>query len=81
MKNKKALEIRNLYKEYFINAKKSRFQALQNISFSVEKGSIVAILGPNGAGKSSLINILAGTVNKSSGKVKINGFDIEKNER
>ncbi len=81
MKNKKALEISNLYKEYFINAKKSRFQALQNISFSVEKGSIVAILGPNGAGKSSLINILAGTVNKSSGKVKINGFDIEKNER
>lgn len=56
-------------------------QALDDVSFSVPRGSIFGLLGPNGAGKSTLINIMAGMVKKSSGTVDIWGFDIDKNPR
>ena len=51
--------------------------ALDNVHLSIPKGSIFALLGPNGAGKSTLINILAGTVIKTSGKAYVNGIDID----
>jgi ABC-2 type transport system ATP-binding protein len=53
--------------------------ALDNINLAIPKGSIFALLGPNGAGKSTLINILAGTVIKTSGKAYVNGIDIDIN--
>lgn len=53
--------------------------ALKSLNLNVEKGSIFGLLGPNGAGKSTLINILAGTVIKSSGKAYIMGVDIDSN--
>lgn len=56
-------------------------QALDHVSFDVPRGQIFGLLGPNGAGKSTLINILAGLVNKSSGRASIWGFDIDENPR
>jgi ABC-2 type transport system ATP-binding protein len=56
-------------------------QALDQVSFDVPRGSIFGLLGPNGAGKSTLINILAGLVNKTSGRASIWGFDIDAHPR
>jgi ABC-2 type transport system ATP-binding protein len=56
-------------------------QALDNVSFDVPRGQIFGLLGPNGAGKSTLINILAGLVVKTGGKVTIWGFDIDQHPR
>ena len=55
--------------------------ALNEVSFDVPRGQIFGLLGPNGAGKSTLINILAGLVTKSDGKVTIWGFDIDEHPR
>jgi ABC-2 type transport system ATP-binding protein len=55
--------------------------ALTNVDLEVPRGQIFGLLGPNGAGKSTTINILAGLVNKSSGKVSIWGFDIDEDPR
>lgn len=56
-------------------------RALDDVSMEVPRGSIFGLLGPNGAGKSTLINILAGMVNKTSGKASIWGFDIDEDHR
>jgi ABC-2 type transport system ATP-binding protein len=56
-------------------------RALDDVSFQVPRGQIFGLLGPNGAGKSTLINILAGLVVKTSGKVNIWGFDIDEHPR
>ena len=56
-------------------------QALDEVSFNVPRGQIFGLLGPNGAGKSTLINILAGLVVKTGGKVNIWGFDIDEHPR
>ena len=56
-------------------------RALDGVSFDVPAGSIFGLLGPNGAGKSTLINILAGLVNKTSGRASIWGFDIDAHPR
>jgi ABC-2 type transport system ATP-binding protein len=71
-----AIEISHLSKTYAGGK-----QALDDVTFHVEQGSIFGLLGPNGAGKSTIINILAGMVNKSSGTAKIWGFDIDVNPR
>ena len=55
--------------------------ALKNLSLEVKQGEIFGLLGPNGAGKTTFINILAGTVMKSSGKVTVWGYDLDKNPR
>tara|TARA_B100000029_G_C17527682_1_gene942223 strand:- start:547 stop:1461 length:915 start_codon:yes stop_codon:yes gene_type:complete len=51
--------------------------ALDHIDLSINEGSIFGLLGPNGAGKSTFINILSGLSNKTSGKVKVFGIDID----
>src|SRR6476620_4111321 len=56
-------------------------RALDDVSFQVPRGRIFGLLGPNGAGKSTLINILAGLVVKTGGKVMIWGFDIDEHPR
>lgn len=76
--NKLALEIKNLSKFYNGGLKNI---ALNNISLNIPAGSIFGLLGPNGAGKSTLINIISGTVIKSSGKVKVWGYDIDKHRK
>lgn len=64
------VEITNLTKKYGSN------KALNNISFSVNKGEILGFLGPNGAGKSTAMNILTGFLSSDSGSAKVCGFDI-----
>ncbi|WP_417205653.1 ATP-binding cassette domain-containing protein [Antarctobacter sp.] len=56
-------------------------QALKGIDLTVPAGSVFGLLGPNGAGKSTLINILAGLVIKTGGKVQIWGWDQDRNPR
>ncbi|KII77510.1 ABC transporter ATP-binding protein [Vibrio renipiscarius] len=67
-----ALEIDQLRKTYA-----GGFEALKGVSLNVEKGDFYALLGPNGAGKSTTIGVISSLVNKTSGKVKIFGFDID----
>ena len=51
--------------------------AVRDVSFSVGRGEVVGFLGPNGAGKTTTLRILAGFMGATSGKVRINGHDIE----
>ena len=55
--------------------------AVDNISFSVGEGEFFAFLGPNGAGKTTTISILTTTLSKTSGELRIAGFDVEKEAR
>ncbi|NDV98328.1 ABC transporter ATP-binding protein [Salipiger sp. PrR002] len=56
-------------------------QALKGVDLNVPQGSIFGLLGPNGAGKSTMINILAGLVTKTAGRVSIWGWDQDRNPR
>lgn len=73
---KEAILVKNLTKVYEAKKSGENFLALDNLNLKIPQGSIFGLLGPNGAGKSTLINILAGTVVKSSGDVSILGTDI-----
>lgn len=72
----KILEIKNLCKTY--GNGNTAVKALDNVSFSVEKGEFVAIIGPSGSGKSTLLHILGGVDTPTSGSVIIDGTDISK---
>ena len=76
-----AIELRGLQKTYAATKKTEAKTALSGVDLDIPRGSIFGLLGPNGAGKSTLINILAGLVKKSSGTVKIWGFDQDENPR
>jgi|SRR5690606_39320365 len=52
------------------------FQALNNVSLTVEYGEFFGLLGPNGAGKTTLISILAGLARASSGTARVCGHDV-----
>jgi ABC-2 type transport system ATP-binding protein len=67
---KYSVEVKNLSKKF------GDFTAVDNISFSVNKGEIFGFLGPNGAGKSTTIRMLCGIITPSSGKGTVLGFDI-----
>lgn len=66
------IEVRDLTKKY------GDHFAVQDISFSLEKGKIYGLLGPNGAGKSTTMNIMTGYIAATSGEVIIEGHDIFK---
>ena len=68
-----ALELSQLTKTYPGDVK-----ALRGIDLCVEDGDFYALLGPNGAGKSTTIGIISSLVNKSSGSVKVFGYDLDK---
>ena len=76
-----ALEITGLRKTYAATKRTAAKDALNGVDLCVPRGSIFGLLGPNGAGKSTLINILAGLVTKTEGRVRIWGFDQDVNPR
>ena len=67
-----ALEIKNLIKQY-----PTGVQAVKGIDLCVEQGDFYALLGHNGAGKSTTIGIISSLVNKTSGSVKVFGYDLD----
>ena len=67
------INVSNLTKFY------GEFQALDNVSFQVEKGWVYGYLGPNGAGKTTTIRTMLGLLKPNHGKVQINGVDSTKN--
>ena len=69
-----SIEVINLSKSY-----KSK-QAVYNINFKINENEIVGLLGPNGCGKTTTIGMMLGLLKPTSGKVLINGMDIEKNK-
>ncbi|URA09276.1 ABC transporter ATP-binding protein [Thermospira aquatica] len=64
------LEVRQVTKRY------GQFEAVSDISFSVEKGRIVAFLGPNGAGKTTTMRMITGYMPPTSGTILLNGVDV-----
>jgi ABC-2 type transport system ATP-binding protein len=65
------IEVKNLVKNY------GELVAVNDISFSVEKGQIFGILGPNGAGKTTTLEVIETIIPKTSGTVKVDGLDID----
>jgi len=64
------VEVKNLSKRY------GNHLAVDNLSFTVDKGQILGFLGPNGAGKSTTMNIITGYISATEGTVTINGIDV-----
>lgn len=70
------LRVENLTKTYGEGI--NMVKALDNVSFSIEKGDFVAIIGPSGSGKSTLLHILGGVDKPTEGKVIMDGSDVYK---
>ncbi len=68
----KIIQVKNLVKTF------GTIEAVRDISFEIEEGTIFALLGPNGAGKSTTIKMITTLLKPTSGDVIINGFDIKK---
>ncbi|RDC74836.1 ABC transporter ATP-binding protein [Rhodovulum sp. 12E13] len=76
-----AIDIEGLSKTYRAEGGMPEKVALEGVDLAIPRGAIFGLLGPNGAGKSTLINILAGLVTKTTGRVSIWGFDQDVNPR
>ncbi|NIM46868.1 MAG: ATP-binding cassette domain-containing protein [Candidatus Aenigmarchaeota archaeon] len=72
MTNQRIIEVKNLAKKY------GKLIAVNNISFSVNKGEIFGILGPNGAGKTTTLEMIEGLRSIDKGEVKVAGIDVKK---
>ena len=70
---KNIIEIENLNKSF------GEVQAVKDLSFCVKEGELFAFLGVNGAGKSTTINIMCTQLSKDSGRVMVDGEDLDKN--
>ncbi len=75
MDTKKIIEISNISKSY------SKVCVVDNLSFYAEEGDIVGLIGPNGAGKSTTIKIILKLINKNSGTVTIQNYNIDNAQR
>ncbi len=71
------IEVQNLVKRY----KKADRNAVDDVSFKVGAGEFFAFLGPNGAGKTTAISILTTVLNKTSGKILVSGYDLDREEK
>lgn len=69
------IEVEQLYRYY------DNHLAVNDVSFTLEKGEILGFLGPNGAGKSTTMQMICGNLAPSSGQVRINGIDILDNPK
>ena len=65
------IEVKNVSKKY------GNFYAVRNVSFNIRDGEIVGFLGRNGAGKTTTMNMITGFIEPSSGKITINGYDVD----
>ena len=72
MERKKVLECRDLHKKF------GKKEILKGISLEASEGDILGFIGPNGAGKTTTIKLILGLQSITSGSVKINGYDIQK---
>ena len=79
--NKFPLSVENLTKIYSNTKSRKPNKALNELNFEVKQGEVFGLLGPNGAGKTTFLSILGGTVVKTSGKVNVWGFDLDKSPR
>jgi len=70
-----AIEVNHLTKIY----KNAAVPAVNNISFSIAKGSVFGLLGPNGAGKTTTLSMLCGLLKPDSGEIKIENISVKKN--
>ena len=68
------LKVENLVKTY--GKGENQINAVDNVSFTIDKGEFVAIVGASGSGKSTLLHLLGGVDRPTSGKVYIDGKDI-----
>lgn len=84
-----AIEVKNITKTYklyennrkriieglfpFVKVQHTNFNALENVSFVIQKGEIVGIIGKNGSGKSTMLKIITGVLTPSEGEVRVNG--------
>ena len=66
------LEIQNLKKYY------GKIRGVENVSFYIKKGEIYGFIGPNGAGKSTTIRTIMSLINKTSGKIYLNGQELKR---
>ncbi|MBQ2746127.1 MAG: ATP-binding cassette domain-containing protein [Clostridia bacterium] len=64
------IEVSSLTKKY------GNFLAVDDVSFTINRGEVVGFLGPNGAGKSTIMNILTGYLSLTGGKVTVDGYDV-----
>ncbi len=67
------IEVSSLSKKY------GSFLAVDDVSFTINKGEVIGFLGPNGAGKSTIMNIITGYLSLTQGSVKVDGYDILEN--
>ena len=74
MRKMEILRVEHLSKHY--GAGENLVRAVDDVSFSVEKGEFLAIIGPSGSGKSTLLHILGGVGRPTSGKVFVDGQDV-----
>ena len=65
------VRIENLCKSY------DKLKVIDDVNLSIRKGAITGLLGPNGAGKTTMISILMGLISKDSGRVEVNGLDLD----
>lgn len=69
------LRVENIEEKY--QAQNGEVTALENISFSMDKGEFMSIVGPSGCGKSTLLSILAGLLKPTAGAVYVKGEKVE----
>jgi len=76
--NPNAIEVKDLRKIYAGKNVIKKVNAVDGISFSINKGEIFGLLGPNGAGKTTTIDILCGLINQTEGNAFVGGYDVKK---
>ena len=73
----KSLVLENLSKTYFDPYRGTKHTAIEDVSLSVDEGDFVAVVGPSGCGKSTILNMIAGFVPLSGGRILVGGREVK----